>query len=132
MSQATNISLSLNATAANTTVTVTGGSASTLTIVGIDKNRVAKYRDISLSIQDGMSASFSTEVSNRKVTSRLVTQKASNITVNGITTPKPVTADLRITSDVDHPVTTRSEIICALLQAIKFFQSDIDNGTAVV
>lgn len=100
----------------------------TLSPVGIDKNGVAKYRHTAAaSIALAETLSFSTGLSTNggSAVSRLVLQVPYEVTVNGVTQVKKVTAEFKLSSDVAMTNTQRRAAINACFNAISQMANDM-------
>lgn len=113
---------------------VSGTDFTTLTLspVGIDNNGVAKYRNVAAAdISTAEVASFSSNVKGEKVASRLVAQLPYNVTVNGVSVTKFVTAEVRLTShSANTAVQRRAALQLAIFMAGQNLIADITTGAS--
>lgn len=98
--------------------------------VGIDKNNVAKYRQSLTAIAEAIQASFGTNVAGRKVSSRIVVIAPITVTENGVSVVKPITFDLRVTSDIGHSTLNRKVGFNIGIDVLNTLGSDILDGTS--
>lgn len=100
--------------------------------VGIDSNNVAKYRESNVTIAEARTISFSTQINGRKVTSRIIGHVPCDVVIDGITVKKPVTIEVKLTSDIGHSTVHRLGGTAMAIEALlSWLGADFTNATSV-
>lgn len=104
----------------------------TMNPIGIDKNGVAKFRNsAAVDIQSAEVCTFSSEVSGERVVSKVVVQVPYDVILNGVTTKKFVSVELKMGSTAAHTNVHRRAALQMLLEITNFhFKADMISGSS--